>query len=147
MAVDGTDLPFGMRGIHDHSTESIEAAVSALTRSTVDGLKRRGPARTLLIQALVELTLQRPTDIARQLEVAPSTISRTPPLLRGDSVLIERVAGDHRFAPLYDQPLTHLPEWRHCRDGRVHRGAYAKLMEQAAPRLHRRSQSERPSWA
>jgi len=145
VTVDGTDLPFGLRGMHDHTTESVEAAVSALTRTTMDDLRRRGPARTLLIQALVELTPQRAIDVARLLDVAPSTITRTPHLPRGDGLLIGRVAGDHRFGPLYDQPLTGLPEWRRYRDGRVHRGAYAKLVELAAPRLHRRNRSQRPS--
>ena len=109
VAVEGTELPYGMGGLRDHSVQSIEAAVSNLTRTTLDGLQRRGPARTLLIQALVALTPLSDRAIARQLGLSPSAVHQTLPIPGAALAKVERVLGDRRFSPLYDPPLTGTP--------------------------------------
>jgi hypothetical protein len=144
VAVDGTDLPYGMRGMRDHCVEHVEAAVSALTRTTLDGLRRSGPARTLLIQALVSLTPLSGRAVALRLGISPGTVSHTPPLPGAMQAKLERVLGDHRFGPLLDGPLTRGAAWHHYRQRRIDSGAYAKITAMASPGLKRRPRHKRP---
>jgi hypothetical protein len=144
VAVDGTDLPYGMRGLKDHQAEDIAAAVSALTRTTSEGLRTRGAARSLLIQGLVALTSLSHREIARLLDISPGTVGHTPPIPGASLAKLERVLGDHRFGPLPDHPLIHQPTWRRYRQGRIRRGAYAKLLDIAEPQLTKRPRAKRP---
>jgi hypothetical protein len=147
VAVDGTDLPYGLRGMRDHSVEHITAAVSALSRTTLDGLRSAGPGRSLLIQALSALSQQSGRQIARALGISPGTVSQTPPIPGATLAKLERVLGDQRFGPLYDNDLTRSPAWYHYRQRRIRSGAYAKLVESAQPRLKQRPRAKRPRIA
>jgi hypothetical protein len=143
VAVEGTDLPYGLRGMREHSPEQVEAAASALARCTLDELRRR-PRRTALIQALLALTPLSGREVAQRLGISPSAVHQTPPIGAAALARLERVLGDHRFEPLYDDHLPNQAAWRRYRDGRIRRGAYAKLLDEAHPRICRRSMEKRP---
>ncbi len=144
VAVEGTELPYGLRGMRDHRVEDIIAAVSALSRTTLDGLRRPGPGRTLLIQALAALTTLSGRRIAATVGCSPATMSRTPPIPGASLAKLERVLGDHRFGPLYDHDLTRGAPWRRYRQRRIDTGAYAKLASTAAKDVRRRPRTKRP---
>ncbi len=144
VAVDGSDLPYGLRGLRDHSLESIQAAVSALTRTTIDDQRRRGPARRLLIQALRELTTMSVREIGRFLGMSHAAVHACPPIAGADLAKLERVLGDPRFGPLHDGVLTRERAWYWYRETRIQRGAYAKLRSEAEGALRRRARSKRP---
>lgn len=147
VAVDGTDLPYGQRGLRAHRVEDITAAVSALSRTTLGGLKGAGPGRTLLIQALVALSPLSGRQIARTLGISSGTVSQTPPIPGAMLAKLERVLGDQRFGALYDNDLTRSPAWYRYRQLRVRNGSYAKLVSLAAPRMKRRPSAKRPHIA
>ncbi len=140
---EGTDLPCGMRGMREATPEQVTAAVSALTRTTLDQLQSRGPARTLLIQSLFACTTLSKRAIARTLGITHGPVCQTAPINDGDHSRVERVLCDPRFPALHDHDLTHSWEWRRYREGRIQRGAYDMLLNEAARSLRRRSLARR----
>ncbi len=142
--VEGTDLPGGMRGMREATVEQVTAAVSALTRTTLDQLRRRGPARTLLVQSVVACTPMSKREIAGELDLSHTTINRALPIAEGDLRCVERVLSDERFPALLDQDLRHSWEWRRYRQVRERRGAHEALLRLAEPQLRRRSTARRP---
>jgi len=141
--VDGTDLPGGMRGMRDATPDQVTAAVSALTRTTLDQLGGRGPNRTLLIQSLVACTPSSKRAIAKRLGMSASAICDTPIISDGELRCVERVLCDPRFEPLLDQDLSQDWTWRRYREGRAQRGAHDALLVRAASKLRRRSITRR----
>lgn len=101
VCVEGTWLPQGSAGPHT-SVSAVEAAVSAMTRLTISGLRARGPGRTLLIQALRVHTTASATTIAEHLGMDPASVYRTHTGPRDDLRRVERVIGDPRFPALED---------------------------------------------
>ena len=101
VCVEGTWLPQGSAGPRT-GLDEVEAAVSALTRSTIAGLRVRGPGRTLLIQAARVHTTASATTIAEHLGLDPASVYRTPTGSREDLRRVERVIGDPRFPALQD---------------------------------------------
>jgi hypothetical protein len=91
----------------------LRAAVSALTRTPMPELDRRGPARRLLIAAGRVLT-DLPTDVlAGAIGVAPSTVRRVEDRgLHEPLRLVERVLSDPRFGALC---AGERPWWRGSR--------------------------------
>lgn len=144
VAVCGTDLPYARHGDRPPTVDEMEAAVSALTRTPLDDLRRRGPARVLFIQALVALTPMSQRAVAREVGVSPACVNQTPPGDHAALAVIERVLGDPRFSSLWDQDLTTLPAWRRYHEVRVRHGSYDRLIRAALPRLARRAKAKRP---
>ena len=103
----GTSLPFRRGwGTEGPPVEALRAAVSALTRRTLEELEHRGPARALLIRAAVALCAVPTTSLAEQLGVVRTTLYSARRSRTGaDVLLVERVAGDSRFAGLHDGDL------------------------------------------
>lgn len=96
--VDGTELPVG--GYDTLDLFDIEAAVSAATRTPLPLLRRRGPARSMLLRCARALTGCSVSELAARLGVGRRTVLRHAPV-RDDAVrVVERIAGDARFAPL-----------------------------------------------
>lgn len=100
----------------DPSLEAIRAAVSALTRTTLTELSRRGPARTLLLCAAREFSEAPPRVIAQFAGVDVSTVRRAA--AGGGLRLVERVLGDPRFPLLHDGDLRRLAAWHPYRHRR-----------------------------
>ncbi|MFH1466827.1 MAG: hypothetical protein ABIO70_20755 [Pseudomonadota bacterium] len=137
VSVEGTDLPSGLRGLRAASVEQVVEAVSALARTPVEDLRRRGPARTLLVQGLLGCAHLSGRAVARHLGLSHTAIQKAAPLPSGTHARIERVLGDRRFAALHTHDLSLEWAWRRYREGRERRGAYAALLERAprsAPR-------------
>jgi REP element-mobilizing transposase RayT len=140
--VEGTALPFGRAGLRGASSEQVLAAVSALTRTPMPALCRRGPARDLLVHALHALALLPQAEVARWTEVSRGTVLRTPEVPDAHVRLVERVLDDPRFAGLHTAPLERTPAWRAYRDQRVRRGVY-ELFARAA----RQRKARERAWA
>ncbi len=140
---EGTELPFGMRGMRDATVEQVTAAVSALSRSALDQLGRRGPARSLLVRSLVACTPLSKRAIARELRISHRAVNRTESISEADLRRVERVLCDPRFTALMDHDLSQTWTWRRYREARLRKGAYDRLLERAAPRLRRRSLTKR----
>jgi len=141
--VEGTELPYGLRGMRDATAEQVTTAVSALTRQTLGQLHRRGPARTLLIQSLVACTPLSKRRIARDLEMTHGPINQTEPIAEGDLRAVERVLCDPRFDVLTDCDLSRSWTWRNYRSTRERKGAHEALFANAGPKLRRRSLARR----
>jgi len=90
---------------------TVQEAVSAVTRTTLDGLDRRGPSRTLLLRASLALTQAPPSLIADFTRVSARTIRRTPASWAPDLTRVARVLGDPRFSALDDADLRRQPLW------------------------------------
>ncbi len=141
--VEGTDLPYGIQGMREATVEQVTAAVSALTRTTLDQLRRRGPARTLWMQCLVACTSLSNRAVAQVVGVSHAAVNRLEPVPAGSLRIVERVICDDRFPALLDRDLSGTWEWRRYRDARIRKGAYDLLIRQAAPQLRRRTFSRR----
>lgn len=100
--VHGSELPQrGGQGQVD--LDQVRAAVSALTRQTLDELERAGAARRLLMGAALQLVPLAQKDLAAQLGCHRSTLDRVHRLVPSADVrLVERVLGDPRFSGLAD---------------------------------------------
>jgi hypothetical protein len=141
--VDGTELPFGMQGMRSATVEQVTHAVSALSRTTLDQLRQRGPARTLLVQSLVACTPLSKRAVARELGMSHGPVCQTDAIPEGALRCVERVLCDVRFPPLLDQELHRTWEWRRYREARARKGVHDLLLSNAAPRLRRRSRDRR----
>ena len=142
---DGTDLPFGLHGLRDPTVEQIADAISALTRTMVVDLYRRGPARTLFVQALAACTPMSTRQIAAQFGMAHSSVVGTPPIPNTSLTKVERVLGDVRFAALQDGNLTQTRAWRAYHWNRERKGIHTLLVKNAAAQLRRRRMDKRPA--
>lgn len=104
--VTGTELPqppLWRDGGPD--VDTVRAAVSALTRRTLDELERRGPARSLLLRAAVHLCPAPDRSLRASLGCARSTLHDARRRGAGPDVRrVERVLGDRRFFALTDGP-------------------------------------------
>jgi hypothetical protein len=141
--VEGTELPFGIQGMRCATAEQVTAAVSTLTRATLDQLRRRGPARTLWIQSLVACTPLSKRAVAGEVGVSHSAANRAGHAPNGALQCVERVIGDERFPALLDHDLSQSWAWRRYRETRIRKGAYDLLLRQAAPQLRRRAVTRR----
>ena len=110
----GTELP-GWRLGRLRGPEAIRTlgfAVSAVTRTPVERLWQRGPARTLWIEACCVLGTAEVDQIARELEVDERTVQRARAARPSRHVeLVGRVAGDPRFPGLLGGDLRLRQEW------------------------------------
>ena len=124
--------------------EQVTDAVSALTRTTLGQLQRRGSARSLLLQSLKVCTPLSARRIGRELGMSHSSIVSAARIPEGALRCVERVLGDQRFAALQDCDLAESWEWCRYRESRERRGAYDALLRAAAPQLRRRSMARLP---
>lgn len=108
VAVNGTDLP--VTPWRDLPPEAVRDAVSAVTRTPLSGLERRGPARTLLVRALRSLTKASAPLIARLTRTSERNVRRVRPSRDRGVLIVEQVVGDPRFAALADEDLR--ARWR-----------------------------------
>jgi len=113
--VAGTPLPAVVSVDRRCDPREVLAAVSALTRTPLGGLRRRGAPRDLLLRALCTLTDARAGEIAALSGVDPRTARRHAGRTEATIALVARVAGDPRFAALGDGDLRQLPSWARCR--------------------------------
>jgi hypothetical protein len=92
--------------------DRVRAAVSSLTRTSVDRIRGDAPARHLLIRASRALTGLSGAALAREIGVHHTTVLRTKagsdPAVR----LVARVAGDPRFSLIHDGDVRAEPTWR-----------------------------------
>jgi uncharacterized protein YjeT (DUF2065 family) len=139
--VAGTALPVGLGSMRAPTVEQVRAAVSALTRTPLADLRRRGMGRTLLIQALVECAGLSCRAVARELALNHTSVSRAEPLPAGLKARLVRVLGDPRFPALEDGPMHGSRAWRQYREHRQHVGAYDRLLAGAAAALARRGRA------
>ncbi len=117
--VEGTALP--TRGPLDATgpipLEILRAAVSALTRTPEDRLNVRGPARSLLLDAAVELSGLKSARIASALGLDASTVrvharNGNGPANAAAVRLVATVAGDERFGLLTASDLRETEPWK-----------------------------------
>ncbi len=115
--VEGTPLPCRgpMDASHPIPLTDLRAAVSALTRTPEHMLLRRGPARSLLVDAALELSGLTARQIAAALNLEPATIrlrAREHGGVDASSVrLVVMVAGDGRFGLLTSSDLRPTRAW------------------------------------
>lgn len=118
--IDGTPFPGRAGPERLPAPDDILAAVSALTRTTLDVLRRRGPARTLLVDALLALTGADAHVVADIAELSAGTVRArrraAPPRRTPEIAIVARVAGDPRFGALRDGDLRESPAWAPYRD-------------------------------
>lgn len=121
VGVDGSDLPFG-RARHGIELEIVRAAVSSLTRRTLDELDTPGPARTVLLGAADALVPGPRRALADALRCHRTTLRRARQQVDARVVgLVERVAGDPRFPGLPDGDLRgRLRRRWHATPGPMH---------------------------
>ena len=83
------------------------AAVSALTRTPLSAMRRRGPARALFLRAAIELCPRVPHPaIAAMVGVHRNTVLEASRFDDPNVQVVARVLGDPRFAPLHDRRLS-----------------------------------------
>ncbi|MFH1465241.1 MAG: hypothetical protein ABIO70_12720 [Pseudomonadota bacterium] len=133
--VEGTELPSGLGSLRAATVEQVRDAVSALSRTPVEDLSRRGPARTFLIQSLVACTKLPARAVAREVGVSHPAVLATEPIASGTLSRVERVLGDPRFPALHLQDLSQAWAFRRYVEGRERRGAYAALLANSQVRL------------
>ncbi len=107
--VTGSFLPTVPRG--EFSLDAVEAAVSALTRFTLDDLRRDGAARGLLLRSARHLTTLPTAQIARRFQVGEATVRRCASTDAGIHRVL-RVVHDPRFRPLCDEDLRFTLSFR-----------------------------------
>jgi hypothetical protein len=103
--VEGTELPVErLWRSAGPRVEEVRAAVSARTRTTLDGLERPGPARTLLIRSAVSLCAGSDRELGAALGCGRTTLHRARRARDRRVRLVAQVAGDPRFFSLRDGP-------------------------------------------
>jgi hypothetical protein len=117
VALEGTALPIAPPHDAGHPLTPAElaAAVSALTRTPAPDLRRRGPARTLLVRACRTLGGLSSRETARALGLGHATAARASATLDRALRVVEQVARDPRFPLLHGGDLTLTPAWRRYR--------------------------------
>jgi hypothetical protein len=109
VSVQGTPFPSAL--LREPTLDDIADAVSALTRTFLGELRRRGRARTLFLRAARQLTSASSREIADWARVDARTIRRVVPRLDPSVAMIARVAGDPRFPGLLESLPTARPQW------------------------------------
>lgn len=104
--VAGTELP--VERVQLPTPEEVLHAVSAVTRTPLPELGRRGPPRALYLRAARTLTDASARAIAGLVGTSHSTVLAHPPSTERDVRLVARVAGDPRFPALDGR----RPWWR-----------------------------------
>jgi hypothetical protein len=108
--VEGTFLPFASRGTP--SSAEIAAAVGAVTRTLPAELKRKTLVRRLYLEAARGLTLDSHATIAMEAGCTRFTVLRVASSVNASARLVERVAGDPRFAAMAPGDLVlSWPKW------------------------------------
>lgn len=142
VAVQGTPLP--RRAALDDRARltlaQVRAAVSALTREPASALARRGPARSLLIDAAAHLLPLGTDELATALDVDPTTVRRHAERLGDKSAdaritLVATVASDPRFALPAENDLRRTAAWTAYR---------ARVKPEPQPRRRRRRRRGMP---
>jgi hypothetical protein len=110
--VQGTDLP---TAVDDGTVDAITSAVSAVSRTPVDLLERRGPARSLLLRCLRAMSPQTPAALARVLGLHRSSLSRVSDAWTHDVRVVARTVDDPRFPALQSHDLRFQPGWSRYR--------------------------------
>lgn len=117
VAVEGTHLPEGLWGTV--RWEQVRDAVAGVCRLPAEALTRRGPARTLAIQAAWVVEVHDARLLADALEIALSSVYRTVARAPARSLTHRhpplhacvRAIGDARFAALPPGDLARTPAW------------------------------------
>ncbi len=109
VSITGTPLPGGQ--LARMPVLDVLAAVSAVTRTTLSGMKQRGPARTLFLAASAELSSGERREAAALVGVHPSQVTRAR-AAEGALRVVRSVLGDPRFALLDGAQLPRTPAWR-----------------------------------
>lgn len=117
VSVEGTWLPQGSAGPGTRPG-AVAAAVSALTRTPEPGLRQRGEARTLLVQALKAHTALSMREVGEWVGLGESAVYKVPEGARDDLRRIERVLGDPRFGAMEAGDLRGSRGWSHYRSWR-----------------------------
>lgn len=99
----GTLLPTAPH--REPSAEAVLAAVSAVTRTPLSLLERRGPERTLLVRALRTLSPATIGEIVALTGVSRRQVHRVSPARDPAVVVVQTVIGDPRFPALADEDL------------------------------------------
>lgn len=117
VAVEGTLLPCGGgQVVSVEELQGLSAAVSAVTRTPLEMMGTRGPARSLLLRSAACLSPLPLETLARELETSRPTLQRARARGLSPQVrMVERVLGDPRFAALDDFDLRRQPSWRRFR--------------------------------
>ncbi len=110
--VAGTELPTADRGFCRADLNQVEQAVSALCRTPIDLIRRRGMVRDLLIRSVQVLLGLKPIAVARALGISKDMVLRTPHVPAEQIDKVERVLGDRRFPSLGVHPLVGTSAWR-----------------------------------
>ncbi len=110
--VSGTALPHPSLEAHP---EAISAAVSALSRTPGDLLRRRGPARALLLRSLRCLSGWSPSRIATWTGLHRATVHRASDRWTPDVRVVALALSDDRFPALQDWDLRRSPAWSRFR--------------------------------
>jgi hypothetical protein len=107
--VEGTDLPHVSVAVP--TATQVLHATSAVCRTPLSDLLRRGPARTLYLRAARTLTPERHRAIADGVDVTRWAVLAQRP--REDAAVraVARVVGDPRFPSLGDEDLRSAPGW------------------------------------
>jgi hypothetical protein len=119
--VTGTELPNAPW--RDPSPDEVRAAVSAVTRTPLSLLRRRGPARTLLVRSLRALTSASAREIAVLTGTSVRNVERAPTVRDRGVEIVATVIGDPRFPALSDEDLqirwrgANRDRWRDGPDG------------------------------
>ncbi len=114
--VRGSALPVAPHQVP--TPEAVAHAVSALTRTPLGGLRRRGPARRLFLRAAKALCPCSGRDLARLAGCSDSAVAHAPSALDAEVRLVARVVDDPRFDALFEGDLRATPGWRRYRGRR-----------------------------
>lgn len=111
----GTDLPAHDLDLQEASFEDVLYALSAVSRTPVDALLRKGRARTTLIACARALTPLPTRALASRLGIHHAAVCRARPPHRHLIDAVERAIGDTRFPPLLGYDLRNTPAWQQYR--------------------------------
>jgi len=108
--------PFPVPTVQTTELEAILQATSAVTRTPLSQLQKRGPARTLFLRAAAKLcptaTRAEAAAMVGARRAAAARAARTKdPAVR----CVALALADRRFPPLYDHDLRRLTGWDECR--------------------------------
>lgn len=108
VSVQGTPLPLlsTVELREQGGLEYVWDAVSSVTRTPESRMCDRGPARSLFLRAARTLTDAPVREIADRVAVTRRSVQRCAASYDEAVLLVERVAGDHRFTPLVDRDLV-----------------------------------------
>jgi len=118
--VRGTPMPVGVVDVLERvaGLRAVRDAVSAVTRTPISHLGRRGPTRRLLVRAARVLTSARNREIAAFVGLTPCAVRRILASVDADVRVVARVLGDRRFQGLHDGDPRREPTWWNHRASR-----------------------------